>query len=56
MTLATRGLKSERDTRFVADTGLAAALPLSLSARSKRKSDRRRHEARGDLVARRMRQ
>ena len=31
---------------FVADTGLVATLPLSLSARPKRKSDRRRREAR----------
>ncbi|MGH2892997.1 MAG: hypothetical protein ACRDPM_06985 [Solirubrobacteraceae bacterium] len=34
--------------RFVPNTGLVAALPLSLSARPKRKSDRRRHEARHD--------
>ena len=32
----------------VADTGLSAALPLSLSARAKRNSDRRHHEARND--------
>jgi hypothetical protein len=36
------------DRPFVADTGLVAALPLSLSATPKRKSDRRRHEARRD--------
>ena len=34
------------DFWIVADTGLVAALPLSLSARPKRKSDRRRHEDR----------
>ena len=33
---------------IVADTGLSAALPLSLSARAKRNSDRRHHEARND--------
>jgi hypothetical protein len=32
---------SEPPQRFVADTGLVAALPLSLSAMPKRKSDRR---------------
>jgi hypothetical protein len=39
-------------SRFVADMGHVAALPLSLSARPKRKPDRRRHEARSDLVVR----
>jgi hypothetical protein len=38
--------------RLVADTGLCRALPLTLSARPERKSDRRRHEARRDLVVR----
>lgn len=33
---------------FVADPGLVATLPLSLPARPKRNSDRRRSEARGD--------
>lgn len=35
---------------FVADTGLAAAVPLSPSARPKGKSDRGHHEAPSDLV------
>jgi hypothetical protein len=38
--------------RIVANTGLVAALPLSLSARPKRKSDRRRHERSTRPVAR----
>ena len=33
---------------IVADTGLVAALPFSLSASPRRTSDRRRHEARRD--------
>ena len=37
-----------RGFRSVADTGLSAALPLSLSARAKRNTDRRHHEARHD--------
>jgi hypothetical protein len=37
---------------FVADKGLVAALPLSLSAGPKRKSDRRRYEASTRLVIR----
>jgi SAM-dependent methyltransferase len=38
----------DRDFPFVAETGLVAALPLLLSASSKRNSDRRRHEAQRD--------
>lgn len=38
--------------RSVADAGLVSALPVWLSARPKRKSDRRPDEARRDLVVR----
>ena len=45
---ASHRLVAGRDCWFVVDTGLIAALPLSLSDRPKGKSDRRRHETQRD--------